>query len=259
MTSTADAVIDDLRAESDELDALVAALPEQGWARDTPAAGWTIAHQIAHLHWTDAQSLLAVTDPAVFAEELPKAMADPLGFVDKAAEETAQIPPADLLIQWRSTRNQLHAALRAAPDGVKIPWYGPPMSAASMGTARLMETWAHGLDVADALGVPLAPTPRIKSIAHLGVRTRDFAFSVHGLPAPSEPFRVELTGPDADTWTWGPEEAAQRVTGSALDFCYLVTQRRPRADLDLRATGQDAEQWLSIAQAFAGPPGAGRG
>ncbi len=99
MTSTADAVIDDLRAESDELDALVAALPEQGWARDTPAAGWTIAHQIAHLHWTDAQSLLAVTDPAVFAEELPKAMADPLGFVDKAAEETAQIPPADLLIQ----------------------------------------------------------------------------------------------------------------------------------------------------------------
>ncbi|MEU9808606.1 TIGR03084 family metal-binding protein [Mycobacterium sp. NPDC050853] len=259
MTSTADAVIDDLRDESDGLDALVAPLSEQGWAQDTPAAGWTIAHQIAHLHWTDAQSLLAVTDPDGFANELPKALADPLGFVDKAAEETAQTPPAELLIHWRDTRNQLHAALRAVPDGVKIPWYGPPMSSASMGTARLMETWAHGLDVADALGVTTAPTARLKSIAHLGVRTQNYAFSVHGLPAPAEPFRVELIGPEGDAWIWGPEDAAQRVTGSALDFCYLVTQRRPRAELDLQAIGEDAEKWLSIGQAFAGPPGSGRG
>lgn len=186
-------------------------------------------------------------------------MADPFGFVDKAAEETAQTPPAELLAHWRDTRNQLHAALRAVPDGVKIPWYGPPMSSASMGTARLMETWAHALDVADALGVVPAPTARLKSIAHLGVRTRDYAYSVHSLAAPAEPFRVELTGPDGDTWTWGPDDAAQRVTGSALHFCYLVTQRRPRAELDLQATGADAEKWLSIAQAFAGPPGAGRG
>ncbi|ORA58503.1 TIGR03084 family metal-binding protein [Mycobacteroides franklinii] len=259
MTSTADAVIDDLRDESDGLDALVAPLPDDGWARDTPAAGWTIAHQIAHLHWTDAQSLLAVTDPEGFANELPKAMADPFGFVDKAAEETAQIPPAELLTRWRDTRNQLHAALRDVPDGVKIPWYGPPMSSASMGTARLMETWAHALDVADALGVVPTPSARLKSIAHLGVRTRNYAYTVHSLTPPAEPFRVELTGPGGGTWTWGPEDAAQRVTGSALDFCYLVTQRRPRAELDLRATGEDAEKWLSIAQAFAGPPGAGRG
>lgn len=259
MTSTADAVIDDLRDESDALDALVAPLSDDGWALDTPAAGWTIAHQIAHLHWTDAQSLLAATDPEGFARELPKAMADPFGFVDKAAEETAQIPPAELLTRWRDTRNELHAALRAVPDGVKIPWYGPPMSPASMGTARLMETWAHALDVADALAVAPAATVRLKSIAHLGVRTRDYAYSVHSLPAPAEPFRVELAGPDGDIWTWGPEDAAQRVTGSALDFCYLVTQRRPRTDLDLKAVGADAEKWLSIAQAFAGPPGAGRG
>ena len=127
-----------------------------------------------------------------------------------------------------------------------------------MATARLMETWAHGLDVADALGVTRPATARLRSIAHIGVRTRDFAFTVHGLPVPSEPFRVELTAPDGSTWSWGPDDAAQRVTGAAEDFCMLVTQRRPRAQLDVTAAGDDAATWLTIAQAFAGPPGAGR-
>jgi len=71
-------------------------------------------------------------------------------------------------------------------------------------------------------------------------------------------FRVELTGPSGQTWTWGPDEARQRVTGSALDFCLLVTQRRNRSELDLTAVGPDADEWLAIAQAFAGPPGNGR-
>jgi uncharacterized protein (TIGR03084 family) len=132
------------------------------------------------------------------------------------------------------------------------------MSAASMATARLMETWAHGLDVADALGVTRSPTPRLRSIAHIGVRTRDYAFVVNELPPPVEPFRVELRAPDGSTWTWGPEDASQRVTGSAEDFCYLVTQRRPLDALDIVATGDDAKRWLTIAQAFAGPPGPGR-
>ena len=121
-----------------------------------------------------------------------------------------------------------------------------------------METWAHGLDIADALGVTASASPRLKQIAHLGVRTRDFAFTVHGLTPPAEAFRVELNAPDGDVWAWGPEDAAQRVTGSALDFCLLVTQRRPLTELDVVATGTDATKWLAIAQAFAGPPGAGR-
>ena len=127
-----------------------------------------------------------------------------------------------------------------------------------MATARLMETWAHGLDVADALGVQVPPSARLKSIAHLGVRTRDFAFTVHGLTPPAEPFRVDLTAPDGGLWSWGPEDAPQRVSGSALDFCHLVTQRRPLAELDVTADGPDAQKWLEIAQAFAGPPGSGR-
>jgi uncharacterized protein (TIGR03084 family) len=256
--ATARPIVDDLRAESDDLDALVAGLPGDRWAQATPAQGWTIAHQIAHLLWTDRVALLSVSDEAAFNEVLGAAAQDPAGFVDRGADELAAETPAELLADWRATRRRLHAALLDVPDGRKLPWFGPPMSAASMATARLMETWAHGLDVADALGVTRPATARLRSIAHIGVRTRDFAFAINGLAAPADPFRVELTAPDGDTWTWGPEDAPQRVTGSAEDFCHLVTQRRAPAELDVSAVGDDAKRWLTIAQAFAGPPGPGR-
>jgi len=251
-------IVADLRAESDELDALVAPLPPDRWGDPTPSPGWTIAHQIAHLLWTDRVSLTAITDEPAFGDVLAEAAADPAGFVDAGAEELAAVPPTELLTDWRGTRNRLHDALLTVPDGRKLPWFGPPMSAASMATARLMETWAHGLDVADALGVDRPSTERLRSIAHLGVRTRDYAFLVNNLAPPTEPFRVELRGPGGDIWSWGPPEAAQRVTGSAQEFCFLVTQRRGLSTLDIAAEGPDARRWLEIAQAFAGPPGPGR-
>ena len=252
-------IVDDLAAESAALDALVARIPEERWALATPATGLTIAHQVGHLLWTDRVALISITDEAAFGELLAGAQATIDTFVDDAADDLAGLPPDQLLADWRRTRAELHTALRTVPDGRKLLWFGPPMSAASMATARLMETWAHGLDVADALGVAVAPSDRLKSIAHLGVRTRDFAFTVHGLTPPADPFRVELRTPGGGLWVWGPEDAAQRVSGSSLDFCYLVTQRRPRAALDLVADGPDAETWLGIAQAFAGPSGSGRG
>jgi uncharacterized protein (TIGR03084 family) len=208
--------------------------------------------------WTDRVAHTAVSDEAGFAAVLETAAADPSRFVDAGAEELAAAAPADLLADWRRTRARLHDALLAVPDGRKLPWFGPPMSAASMATARLMETWAHGLDVADTLGVKRSPTARLRSIAHIGVRTRDFAFALNGVATPADPFRVELRAPNGDIWTWGPPDAVQRVTGSAEDFCMLVTQRRPRAALDVTAEGDDAQHWLTIAQAFAGPPGTGR-
>jgi uncharacterized protein (TIGR03084 family) len=256
--ATAEPMVADLRAESDEIDALVADLAPVCWAKPTPAPGWTIAHQIAHLLWTDRVALTAVADEAGFAAIIEEATRDPIGFVDAGAEELAADAPEHLLADWRRTRKRLHDELIAVAEGRKLPWFGPPMSAASMATARLMETWAHGLDVADALGVDRPATARLRSIAHIGVRTRDFAFSINGLAPPADPFRVELRAPDGSTWSWGPGDAAQRVTGSARDFCMLVTQRRPRAALDVMAHGEDAERWLGIAQAFAGPPGAGR-
>jgi uncharacterized protein (TIGR03084 family) len=251
-------IVDDLRAESDELDALVAPLAEDRWTAPTPAERWTIAHQIGHLLWTDRGALVSVTDSDAFADVVKTALEDPIGFVNTAADELAAVPPAELLADWRATRAQLHDALLAVDDGRKLPWFGPPMSGPSMATARLMETWAHGLDVADALGVTRPATARLRSIAHIGVRTRDFAFVINELTPPGEPFRVELRAPDGSLWAWGPEAATQRVTGSAEDFCFLVTQRRPLHELDVTVSGDDAARWLPIAQAFAGPPGGGR-
>ncbi|UFR03857.1 TIGR03084 family protein [Streptomyces sp. Go40/10] len=251
-------VIDDLRTESGELDLLVAELSPEQWALPTPAAGWTVAHQIAHLAWTDRSALVAVTDPDAFPALVEKALAAPDSFVDDGAEEGAALPRAELLATWRTGRAALDQALRAAPAGARFPWYGPPMSVASMATARLMETWAHALDVADALGVVRTHTDRLRHVARLGVRTRDFAFGVHGLTPPADEFRVELTAPSGEVWAYGDEHALQRVTGPALDFCLLVTQRAHRHDLALTAVGPDADRWLDIAQAFAGPPGTGR-
>lgn len=251
-------VFDDLRAESEELDRLVAGLAAEGWRRATPAPGWSIAHQIAHLAWTDRSALLALTDADRFRELVEEALAAPDAFVDEGAEEAAGLPPAELLARWREGRARLDAALRAAPPGARFPWYGPPMPAPSMATGRLMETWAHGQDVADTLGVVRAPTNRLRHVVRIGVRARDFAFGVRGLPVPGEEFRVEVVGPSGQVWAYGPEDAAQRVTGPALDFCLLVTQRAHRDDLAVRAEGPDADRWLDIAQAFAGPPGTGR-
>lgn len=251
-------VLDELGAECGELDNLVANLGEPQWFEDTPASGWTIQTQIAHLAWTDDASLLAITDPPAFQEELQRALQDMEHFIDDAAFERAEQSPSSLLEQWRAGRARLREALQGVPDGTKIAWFGPPMSATSMATARLMETFAHGQDVRDTLGVTRTDSPGLRSIAHIGVRTRDFAFMVNDKPVPPQQFRVELTAPDGSLWAWGPEDATQRVTGRAFDFCLLVTQRRNRGDLDVHADGAEADAWLDIAQAFAGPPGAGR-
>jgi uncharacterized protein (TIGR03084 family) len=251
-------VLNDLRAEGDGLEALVTDLTDGQWTTATPAQGWTIAHQIAHLAWTDAVALLTVTDSPGFAKVLEQAWKDPAGFVDTAAQEGAHDPPHALLARWRTGRAQLIDALRATPPKHKLAWFGPPMGATSLATSRIMEAWAHGQDVADALGLEREPTARLRNVAHLGVRTRDFAYVVHEETPPAEQFRIELTAPDGGLWTWGPEDTPERVTGPALDFCLLVTQRRHRDDLALEATGDDAVHWLTIAQAFAGPPGAGR-
>ncbi|MFF8437130.1 TIGR03084 family metal-binding protein [Streptomyces bacillaris] len=253
------AVVDDLRDESGELDALVGALGEEAWRGATPAEGWTVAHQIAHLAWTDEVALLAATEPERFGDEVAKALAAPDAFVDEAADAlVAAHAPRALLARWREGRRRLDTVLREAPAGTRIPWYGPPMSVASMATARLMETWAHGQDIADALGVTRPPTARLRHVARIGVRARNYAYAVRGIEAPGEEFRVELRSPEGELITYGPEDATQRVTGPLLDFCLLVTQRAHRSDLAVTAEGSEADRWLSIAQAFAGPPGPGR-
>ena len=262
--SVLEGVLADLDAESAQLDGWTAQLDETGWRTPTPAEGWDIATSIAHLAWTDevavlaAQSLAGPEGKAAWDDLVMEAIADPTGLVDAKALEGGAVASADLLARWRAARPALAMALRAVPSGEKMPWFGPPMSPTSMATARFMETWAHALDVADALGIEPAPTDRIKHVAHIGVRTRNFAFANNGLDAPAEEFRISLTAPSGEVWEWGPEDATQTVSGPAYDFCLLVTQRRHRDDLALVASGADADRWLDIAQAFAGPSGGGR-
>jgi uncharacterized protein (TIGR03084 family) len=258
MNDVLETVLRDLATEGDRLDDMVADLTEDTWRTPTPAAGWDVAAQVAHLAWTDEVAVLSATDKEKWDEVVMLAIGDPDGFADTAALAGAEAEPGDILARWRTARALLQETLRAFPAGQRLAWFGPPMSPTSMATARFMETWAHALDVADALGVPPEPSDRIRHVAHLGVRTRDFAFGVHGLEPPTEEFGVTLVSPSDEVWSWGPEDAAQTVTGSAYDFCLLVTQRRHRADTDLVAVGADADHWLDIAQAFAGPPGEGR-
>jgi uncharacterized protein (TIGR03084 family) len=256
-----DDLLDDLRAEGDRLWALVSGLDDSadgGWRTPTPAPGWTVATQVAHLLWTDEVAVVAATDKVRWDELVLAALEDPTGYVDTCAHEVARLAPPALLARWGAAREALGRTLREYPEGQKMPWFGPPMSAASMATARFMETWAHGLDVHEALGVAPEPTDRVRHVAHLGVRTRGYAFGVHGLEPPAEEFRVQLVAPSGETWAWGPEDAAQSVTGSAYDFCLLATRRVHRDDTDLVAVGADADRWLDVVQAFAGPPGEGR-
>lgn len=251
------AALADLAAEGDYLDGVVTE-HDVDFERPTASPGWSVGHQIGHLIWTDKVSTLACRDRAGFARQAEALGADPERTIDAGAMREASEPMPDVLAAWRSSRSELIEALRSTPAGHKIPWFGPSMSPATMASVRIMETWAHGLDITDVLGLSPSATARLWHIADLGVHTRDFAFSLHGLRSPSAPFRIELAAPSGETWTWGPAAAADRITGSALDFCLLVAQRRHRVDLELAATPGPAASWLPIAQVFAGPAGAGR-
>ncbi|HEX4226876.1 MAG TPA: TIGR03084 family metal-binding protein [Pseudonocardiaceae bacterium] len=234
-----DVALPDLVAEGEDLDALVSAEPD--WSKPTPAVGWTIGHQIAHLAAADANVLIAIRTPAAFDAVLKQT---------EDVDSAAATPRAELLTQWRTGRAEVAAALRDIPLDQGFPWFGSELTATLMVPLRLMETWAHGQDIFDALGIAHPPSSRLQHIAALGVAGRELSFYAAQLSTPAEPFRVELTAPDGQLWTWGPVAAAQRIQGNALDFCLRVTQRRPLAETGLTAVGADASKWLEIARVF---------
>ena len=250
-----DAICDDLAGEHDALDAVVAELTEAQWSLPTPAAGWAIRDQVSHLWFFDQRAALALRNPEAFAEDMKWLMAS--GGTDASVAPGRKVTGAELLAAWRADRADLLSLARTIDPAVRVPWYGPAMAARSFITARLMETWAHGQDVADALSISRVPTARLQHVAHIGARARPFSYLINGLTLPAEPVYVALTAPDGSLWEWG-EPAADRVTGDALDFCLVATQRRHRDDTGLVVEGANAIEWIGIAQAFAGEPGNGR-
>jgi uncharacterized protein (TIGR03084 family) len=148
----------------------------------------------------------------------------------------------------------LAAAAGELDPSARIPWYGPPMSARSFLTARLMECWAHGQDVVDAVGGDRPATDRLRHIVQLGYLTRGWSYANRGLDVPAGDVRLELAGPNGDEWRVGAEDAEAVVRGEAVDFCLVVTQRRHLDDTGLAAAGDIARDWLLKAQAFAGQP-----
>lgn len=237
-------IIDDLQEEMASLDALV------DWTRPgdpdvaaalacpTVAKGWTVGDTLGHLAWTDLAGTVAIEGPEDFVAKA-RALAVPT---------VEQLPDV-----WPPARAALLAGLaEAQAAGTRLPWFSLPMGAASFATARLMEYWAHGSDAALALGVTRPPAARLRNVCHIGVLTLGFSFVQHGLDAPTVPVRVELAAPDGSTWEWGDAAAENRITGPALDFALVVTQRRLGTDSALLTQGPVAAAWLPIAQCFAG-------
>ncbi|WP_086845230.1 TIGR03084 family metal-binding protein [Amycolatopsis kentuckyensis] len=252
-------VIADLTAEAEEVDALVAGLADHGWDMPTPAPGWHVRHQIGHLAFIFRIAGLSAAQPEAFV-----AMTKSLGSipfeqaVEGALQEYIHDPAEVLLTRWRAERDAAIKAIAAVPGDQLVPWLVNPLPPYVLACAGMMELFGHGQDIADALGVRPERTDRIRHLVGFAVRVRDFGYEARNLTPPSEEFRFELTAPSGALWTFGPADAEQRISGSAADFCLLVTRRRHRYDLDVRAKGTLADQWLDIAQAYRGPAGEGR-
>ncbi len=257
-SDAAQALAADLEAEQAALDAVVADRDDTELLTMTPAEGWDVRDQLAHLAGFDENATTALRDPEGFTAVVERILQTGEDPIDAITERARGMEPSEVVAWWRDARAELLDAIREADPSARVPWYGPPMSHMSFVTARLMETWAHGQDVRDAYGLPPEVSDRLRHVAHIGIGARTYSYVVRGLDVPPEPVAVRLVAPDGSEWTWGDPDAADVVSGSALDFCLVVTQRRHLDDVDLRIEGPFAKEWMGIAQAFAGGPGPGR-
>ncbi|MFD0201547.1 MULTISPECIES: TIGR03084 family metal-binding protein [Saccharothrix] len=251
-------VITALRATGDDFDRMIADLDDSEWSRPTPSPGWTVKHQVAHLISIFGMAGLAAADPDRFQAMTASLSSDFNANVDGAMAPHLALDTPGLLARWHETKAKAIEALAAVPADTTVPWLVNPLPPAVLASAGMMELFGHGQDVADALGVRREWDDRLGFLVGFAVRTKDFGYLARGSEPPAEEFRFEITAPSGTLWSFGPEDAAQRVTGSAEDFCLLVTRRRHHADLDVRAEGEIATQWLEIAQAYRGPAGEGR-
>ena len=248
-------LIDDLVAEQRYLDAQLADLPDEAWQNDTPCRGWMVRDVISHLAEVD-ESAAGVATGALQSMSGGERSED--GTRSVLQDSSRHMTRTQLVDWWRAARDRMEVALRSRDGRDRLPWAGPPMSARSFATARLMECWSHGLDALDGAGIEAIHSDRLQHIAHLGFITRNFAYRTRGLEPNDEPLRVELTLPSGAGWLRGDDDAVNVISGSAVDFCRVATQRIHYKDTGLSYTPGAAEEFLQVAQAFAGPPGEGR-
>jgi uncharacterized protein (TIGR03084 family) len=242
---------DDLAREQQVLDRIVSDLSEDQWVLPTPSEGWTISDQIGHLTYFDGAAATAISDPDRFTVSIDELLSE--GPHVDAITLHRDLKPPQLLAAWRGNRALLAEASSHLDERARIAWYGPSMSARSFLSARLMEVWAHGQDVVDAVGAGREDSDRLAHVARLGFVTRGWSYANRGLEMPVGEVSVELVAPSGELWRYGPSDATGRITGPAVDFCLVVTQRRNVADTRLTVEGEAARDWMSKAQAFAGP------
>ena len=248
---------EDFRAESRALVAILEDLPEADFHRPTLFKDWTIDHVIGHLHLFNVAAQTSLKGEEAFA-----AFIGPI-VKDMQAGKTileCQFPWLDglsgraLFEAWKAGAESCADAFAEADPKARVKWVGPDMSALSSITARQMETWAHGQEVFDLLGLERQEHDRVRNIAHLGVATFGWTFLNRKEEVPDPAPSVQLTGPSGIVWEWNDAQEDNMVRGSAVEFAQVVTQVRSIADTDLQVIGETAMRWMEIAQCFAGPP-----
>ncbi len=247
----------DFREETEALYRAIVTLKDEDFRRPTQFKGWTIDDVIGHLHFWNYAADLSLCDEQEFAKLLAwvtRRLGAGEGHRGFTTEWLDGLRGCALRERWREFALVMSERFAAADPERRLQWAGPPMKAATSITARQMETWAHGQEIYDLLGVECEHTDRIKNIALLGVKTYGWTFKNRGLEPPGPPPHVRLTAPSGAVWQWNEPDEANLVEGAAVEFCKVVTQTRNVADTSLRVVGPVAEQWMRIAQCFAGPP-----
>ena len=260
-------ILSDLVAEQQQLDQFLQTLRDRQWATPTPAKGWTIQDTVSHLAYTEAFAA------EVLQEGEARLKAESVTDIDSwTAIGVAQgrgRRHQEIIEWWRFGRADVVDALSRMLGTERVPWLYGTMSAQSFAGIRLMETWAHGLDVKSAIlgriapleeppdeddeeeyDDPLADTLRLRHIASLGQRSLPFAFEQAGEEFAASGIRVEVMGPLYAAWRFGPEDTDQVIKGMAGDWCRLVVHRQTADETGLKAVGEYAEKALSLARAY---------
>ena len=247
----------DFKDESDALHGLLKDLSDEDFDRPTQFKKWTVNDVVSHLHAWNVAADLSLRDPDAFESFKVRLIADitggrPIGEAEKVLLDEKR--GRARLDQWHDYYGAMAERFAAADPKRRVAWAGPDMSVRSSITARLMETWAHGQELYDLLGVERVDTDRIKNIAVLGVNTFGWTFVNRSLDVPDKAPYVRLTAPSGAIWEWNDPDAADYVRGDATEFCQVVTQVRALGDTRLEVAGDTAGRWMAIAQCFAGPP-----